>query len=281
MKDIALKETNAVHRTGELKMKVYNTKGVCCHWHDEYEFLIAISGNCECIIDTVKYSLQSGEGVLVFPGELHTVLKGGEQIYAIVFHPSVVCGEELKNLLSPAVSFRRKYSDRSEFDRDIITALCEIKNISSSSNVGYELLMKAYITYVIGKLYENGEYNIDEKSVLKSNVFADILKYIEDRFRDPTLTLDEVTKGVNFSRSYISRLFRENTGASFCKYLTERRLSYAKELLETTDMSVIEVAFACGFQHVSYFIQVFKDKYGSTPYKFKKEYCKRIVLSRR
>ena len=91
MKQLDLKETNVAHCTGKLPMRVYDVGGVYCHWHEEYEFLIAQNDVCECIVDTVRYCLKKGECILVFPGELHTVLGEGARVNAVVFHPSAAC----------------------------------------------------------------------------------------------------------------------------------------------------------------------------------------------
>ena len=73
----------------------------------------------------------------------------------------------------------------------------------------------------------------------------------------------------NFSRSYISRLFRENTGSSFCEYITAFRLEKACIMLKKANVTVLETALACGFSSVSYFIQVFKRAMGVTPLKYR------------
>ena len=268
MKQLDLKETNVAHCTGKLPMRVYDVGGVYCHWHEEYEFLIAQNDVCECIVDTVRYYLKKGECILVFPGELHTVLGEGARVNAVVFHQSAVCGSELKGLLSPAVRFRRRYGTQ-EGDSEITAALNEICRISKDPRTGYELLMKACIIYVIGKLYENNDFELNEKMLVKSNVFTKVLEYTEKNFFDPFLGLDKVAKETHFSRSYVSKLFRENTGSSFCEYLTSLRLSKACEMLHSTDSSVLDVSLACGFQNVSYFIQVFKKRYGMTPLVFR------------
>ena len=86
------------------------------------------------------------------------------------------------------------------------------------------------------------------------------------------MTLDTVAVKTNFSRSYVSRLFRKNTGCSFCEYLTAYRLDKACVMLRSTDDSVLGIALACGFSNVSYFIQMFRKNYGITPLKYRNSY---------
>jgi AraC-like DNA-binding protein len=84
------------------------------------------------------------------------------------------------------------------------------------------------------------------------------------------LSVDGIARSVGMSKSYFLHKFTEQTGTSPIAYLNSYRILQAAEMLKTTDASVLETALSCGFQNVSYFIQVFKRKYGTTPHKFKK-----------
>ena len=130
-------------------------------------------------------------------------------------------------------------------------------------------MLKAKMTYVIALLFENGDYQIDHRYESKGNVFAEVLERVNNSYADSELTLDKVAKMSNFSRSYISRLFRENTGSSFGEYITAFRLEKACVMLREDNVSVLDAALACGFSSVSYFIQVFKRAIGVTPLKYK------------
>lgn len=266
---IDLKETTVTHRTGALKLKTYNVTGVYCHWHDEYEFLIADENDFECIVDTVRYTVTKGQALLAHPHELHSVTNSGGELYAVVFDPSVVCGEELQGLLSPSVTFKRIYDEREEADKEVIRALKKLCEVAKAPKYGYELMLKAEITYVMGMIFENGDYKTAPDCLRKGNVFANVLKYVSESYADTDITLDKVAKAVSFSRSYVTRLFRENTGSSFCEYLTAYRLEKACMLLKNSSESVLDIALACGFSSVSYFIKVFKNAYGVTPLKYR------------
>ena len=52
------------------------------------------------------------------------------------------------------------------------------------------------------------------------------------------------------------------------EYITKRKISKAKELLKTKNLSVIQVALAVGYDDVSYFIRIFKKQTGMTPKKY-------------
>lgn len=79
------------------------------------------------------------------------------------------------------------------------------------------------------------------------------------------MNLEEYARLCNRSLSTFKRDFRKLYDTSPGKWLTQKRLSYGKYLLESTDKNVNEISFESGFQNVSHFVRAFKKKYGHTP----------------
>lgn len=103
-----------------------------------------------------------------------------------------------------------------------------------------------------------------------SNEHNRILAYVSENFT--TVTLDELASHFGRSRSYISHLFKRMTGRSIRAYCNELKLFTSERLLQTTEATVTDVALESGFEDTSYFVRLFKEKYGVTPYKYKKTY---------
>ena len=85
------------------------------------------------------------------------------------------------------------------------------------------------------------------------------------------VTLEDLCDTIHKSRSYVSRLFNQRTGVSLRTYLNDLKLEDARMLLEDTHLSVTEVAYAAGFGDASYFIKLFKQKYGNSPLNHRKD----------
>jgi AraC-like DNA-binding protein len=83
------------------------------------------------------------------------------------------------------------------------------------------------------------------------------------------ITLNDIASHFGRSRSHISHLFKANAGCSLRAYCNELRLVDAAGLLQSTDLSVSEVAYQTGFDDVSYFIKLFREKYGTSPGKYR------------
>src|SRR5579864_2318495 len=70
---------------------------------------------------------------------------------------------------------------------------------------------------------------------------------------------------VNLSSSHLQHLFKQQTGVCITQVLSEQRLRKAARLLETSDLSVKEIAFAAGYEHASSFIRAFHRRFAQTP----------------
>jgi AraC family transcriptional regulator of arabinose operon len=89
------------------------------------------------------------------------------------------------------------------------------------------------------------------------------------------VSLDELARTVNLSRSRFAHLFRQQTGRAPGKHLRQLRLERARMLLETTFLSVKEVMAAVGLNDPSHFSRDFQAAYGASP----REWRKRVARS--
>jgi AraC family transcriptional regulator len=83
------------------------------------------------------------------------------------------------------------------------------------------------------------------------------------------VSLQELAREAGASRFHFARAFREATGIPPHRYLTLRRIERAKDLLLHTDLSLVEVALACGFGNQSHFTLRFRGVVGVTPRRFR------------
>jgi two-component system, response regulator YesN len=84
--------------------------------------------------------------------------------------------------------------------------------------------------------------------------------------------LGELARTVNLSASRLNCLFKIEVGVTIPRYVRERRLDRAKELLETTFLSVKEIGRECGLRDESHFVQNFKAVHGLTPLRYRWHY---------
>lgn len=86
------------------------------------------------------------------------------------------------------------------------------------------------------------------------------------------LSIPEFARIAQRSVSSFKRAFQEHYHTTPGKWLAEKRLNYAKHLLETSTKNVNEIAYDSGFENVSHFSRVFKEKYGTAPLQYRKQH---------
>lgn len=99
-----------------------------------------------------------------------------------------------------------------------------------------------------------------------------MLQYLAENHT--TVTLASFCKYFSRSKSYVSHTFKSTFGVSFSAYCNNLRLNDAKNLLLVTDSSVTDIAINSGFNDVSYFVRLFKERYGLSPLQFRKKNCR-------
>ena len=110
----------------------------------------------------------------------------------------------------------------------------------------------------------------------KTPAWAQVLKEIIQDHIDTSLSLKEISKGLEINPSYLSREFSKYfEDLSFGDYIRKQRIEKAKELMETQKYSLTEIAYLTGFSDQSHFTRIFKKYTGKNPSSFKKNFQKR------
>jgi AraC-like DNA-binding protein len=89
-------------------------------------------------------------------------------------------------------------------------------------------------------------------------------RYIQDNYDRP-VSIRDVVAQVHISERHANRLFRQYTGTTIHAYLTRYRLEVASQRLVERDLSIKEVARACGYPDVRHFTTAFRRRWGVTP----------------
>ena len=98
-----------------------------------------------------------------------------------------------------------------------------------------------------------------------SSLLLKIKNLLRQHISDPNFDISEFCKHLGISRTHLHRQITALTGLSTSHYLRQLRLEEAKELLETEDLLVYEVANKVGFSDVSYFSTSFSNHFGFPP----------------
>lgn len=100
------------------------------------------------------------------------------------------------------------------------------------------------------------------------SVVAKARAYIDENYQKD-ISLDEVSRLVDISPYYFSKLFKQEQGENFIEYLTRIRMHNARRLLKNQSYSIKEICAMCGYSDPNYFSRIFKKYEGATPSEYR------------
>ena len=103
---------------------------------------------------------------------------------------------------------------------------------------------------------------------MESHIVVEIKKYISDSIDKP-LKIDELTKALGYSKSYLSKLFNSQTGDTIYNYSIKEKIKNAKALIREKNLNFTEISDALSFDNPQYFSRVFKRVTSMSPTEFK------------
>lgn len=101
-----------------------------------------------------------------------------------------------------------------------------------------------------------------------SRMVQRIIRIIKNQYGED-LSLDRLAEQVGLAPSYLSYVFKRETGKTLIKYLTDHRMEKARQMLDEGKLKIVQVAKKCGYENQSYFNRLFKQTYGITPKQYK------------
>ncbi|MGL5314103.1 MAG: helix-turn-helix transcriptional regulator [Peptostreptococcaceae bacterium] len=113
--------------------------------------------------------------------------------------------------------------------------------------------------------FSKGRINLSVNLYVKRAVEYTMKNYTSD------ITVDILCKELNINKSYFCKLFKEDTGYTYSNYLNIFRIEKSKKLLLNTNMSLLDIAIAVGFNSQNYFTMVFKKITNMTPTVYRSE----------
>lgn len=140
------------------------------------------------------------------------------------------------------------------------------EGLSAQLNIKVELLNILMILQNNGLFLEDKSGSVDYKveSIKK------VLSYIEEHYKEAFYVKDLATI-LNMNEQYFSRFFKRMIGKAPMAYVNDYRLKMAKQLLIKTDMQITEICLEVGFNNMSNFIKLFKNKENCSPIQYRKK----------
>lgn len=254
------------------------------HKHNYIEFNYVYKGKLTEVIHNKKIELQEGEIIFLNKDITHEIEKSSEDdiIINFIIRPeffdfilnlsesdNIIFNFLLKSLYlnknSKGEYLYFKVSNENNIQEILEKIIIEIYEPTMMSSTTIKLLVGLLIVELIKKPNNIEVYSEDNYDNL---IIIEVLKYIDNNYS--TATLFEISEIVNQRHYKISKLVKKHTNMTFKELLQEKRLNKAKQLLNETDISIVEIISLVGYENLTYFYKIFKEKYGYTPKDFRK-----------
>ncbi len=250
------------------------------HWHPAIEIIMPVENGYKIVFSNGEVYLNEDDICVVCPGCVHSII-APETGRRIIFQPNTSTLrflrdiEVLFSILSPyCIITPKEYPNiHSKLKEKLIEIREEyMQNNAFSEVIIYSKLLE--ILALIGENYSKGKNNNIGGPVVReeyASKFMEVCDYINAHCSE-NLKLDDIANMSGFSKFYFERLFKQFAGTSFYKYVNQKRIAKAQELLIEPGISITDVALNCGFTSISSFIRMFKLHKGCTPTEFKSMY---------
>lgn len=240
------------------------------HCHDFYEFFIIVMGRCIHKINGMEQHLQEGDLVFIRPEDVHSYdFDEGQDCEFINVSCTRRSVDEAFDYLGGEV-FSRYFMSSAEPPvthlapaqaDELIAGYERLKMLTTVDAFQSRVMLRSMLISVFTR-YFSTEHGKD--TTCMPSWFETLLTQmqIKDNFM---LGLERMMELADRSPGHVNRAFRQYLSTTPTAYINELRLDFAKGLLLTTDLSILEIAMEAGFDNLSHFYHLFKIRFHSTP----------------
>lgn len=245
------------------------------HYHDFDKILFFISGSVNYVIEGKTYALKPYDIVLVNRQEIHKPevdFSVPYERYILYLSPEFLEREGAETC-SLRACFEQAAGEKSNVIR--ISAMKNTRLLSRLREMETELQRKEeYGTKLYGKLLllqfmvELNRACLEDASayshsaVYNEKIVA-ILEYINEHLNKP-LSIEDIADAFFLSKYHMMRQFKEETGYTMHRYITEKRVLLARDMI-MSGVPATKASLECGFQDYSTFSRAFKNKFKRNP----------------
>ena len=264
---------------------MYTTSAIYYHWHQCVELLYISSGYGIVVVDNQHYTARPGRLFIFPPFRLHKVQVDHSDknpyhrttmhieqsvvesaLGAFPRHQARFAALAASNL--PAQIY--DLSNHAAFIERILEQFQRLEGNEQTEASEVAFLMMQLMTF----LPEQPQPYPPRQQTVASRIMSWVEAHYASKF-----SLDQLAHDLGLSRSYTSRIFRQQTGGTIHEYLLTRRIKSSCDLLRYSGEPVDAIALAVGFSEVTYFITCFKKMMRQTPLQYRRSIRGTRILS--
>lgn len=252
-----------------IRYKEFNNNHLDKHWHRFFELEFLLSGNGTHKINENSYPIQKGEMHLMKLTDIHEFLFEGEcKLYMVQF-PVAYFSEDINSVLLNCKRDMIVYFEQTEVEK--IEHLYKLLMEETEKKDFYNhKIIKNIITTLILLFFR--KLDISERDIPNKNDsrINNIIIYLQNNFHH-SLNISEMAERFHLNSEHFSRYFKKHMGIGPKEYLVGIRMDYAKKLVRESQMKILDICMACGYNSMATFLRDFKNKYNCAPRQMREE----------
>ena len=238
------------------------------HWHNFIEIELVLGGTAEHIHNGIVSTLKRGHVSLFRINDYHAVKNVQElDVLCLSIKDNAISEKTLAMLNSTQNNLAFDLDDETFNTVHFFCEACVKENSLHNRNEDY---IKNILDCILILLLR---FNNAEALPVKKHHNSQInnaINYLHSHFRENP-SLNDVAKISHYSSTHFSHVFRKKIGCPFNDYLNELKISYAKQLLNTTNLKIIDIGYQSGFNSYNNFYSTFKQHTNLSPAEYKKK----------
>ncbi len=235
------------------------------HCHDTYELLYIIEGTGTIAVEGSVFDFKPGTMMVIFPYQYHSVFLDEDVRYErFVLHFSIeAMFEDAKKIFKQFIGHSDvsgKVFPPEAVSKSILPLLDRFEDAGRLPDDEREVYIKSllselavFLSVSVGKKIDNAELELG----------ARVIKYLNENI-DKDVSLDKLARRFFVSKYYLCRAFKKHNGISVHGYVSQKRVMYAKHLIESGE-TASGAAYKVGFGDYSAFYRAYVKVVGKAP----------------
>ncbi|MGF6935287.1 AraC-like DNA-binding protein [Paraburkholderia sp. UCT70] len=262
------------------------------HKHEYFQIQLNLGGDTEQHIGGVCRPFPAGAAAFILPHRLHLIPHPAHSRFMVINFTQnflrantdgiadVLDFEDVPIMQAPELApFRfQEYMDFILEDADLANIemlSSRMLEVNETRRFGATALLRGYLLQFIGivcqrhgeQLLQHSSHNVQRRG--RREALVRVNRHVNAHLASDTLSLTSAAAAAFLSPNYLAHLIKKETGRTFVEWVTERRITRAKDLLANDSRRIKDIAFLVGYRDEAYFARRFRQSVGQSPSDFR------------
>ena len=237
------------------------------HFHENYEIFMFLEGDAKYVVEENTHALKPDDIIVIRKHQMHRIYHNSPARYRRIiiniqpdFFKSEGCEKYEEHFIYPENYIGNKIDAETVHKSGLYDAIMRLKKYSDNFVDISTPIIRSTLVEILYLISNIKSYTKDEAS---NPQLQSIIQYINQNFTK-RITLDNLEKEFFISKYHLCHIFSKATGMTVHQYITNKRFTYANELIKN-GTNITEAAQNAGFNNYSSFYRAYKNQFGTAP----------------